>query len=154
MEYSAVILASHSILPNGFSDINKSEYRESFLNLKQDALLITNFVKLLLTPNIELVEIIKLNIQNWGLLPEGSRYSLTEAIHKIHLANSDDYSSYVMLLGKSIEITLKEIVFDVFQSKYDSEILQEKGLSIFLKQNEKVSQLAKYIDKELHHIEL
>ena len=59
-----------------------------------------------------------------------------------------------MLLGKSIEITLKEIVFDVFQSKYDSEILQEKGLSIFLKQNEKVSQLAKYIDKELHHIEL
>ena len=88
------------------------------------------------------------------MLPEGSRYSLTEAIHKIHLANSDDYSSYVMLLGKSIEITLKEIVFDVFQSKYDSEILQEKGLSIFLKQNEKVSQLAKYIDKELHHIEL
>ena len=154
MEYSAAILASHAIIPNIFADVVKSEYRESFLSLKQEALLITSFVHLSLTPNIELSELIRTNVSNWGLLPEGARYPLAEAISKIHQANSDDYSSYVMLLGKSIEVTLKRLVFDEFKSRHGIEVQQQNELSIFLKQNEKVIQLAKFIAKEPHFIEL
>lgn len=154
MEYSAAILASHCIIPNVFGDVVKSEYRESFQALKQDALLTSNFVDLSLTPNIELTELIKSNFSNWGLLPIGARYSLVEAIKNIHIADSDDYSSYVMLLGKSVEVSLKQLVFDEFQARRGVEIIQDKESSLFIKQNEQVHQLAKFIAKEPHFIEL
>lgn len=154
MEYSVAILASHCIIPKVFSDVERSEYREDFINLKQDALLLTEYIDLSLTPDFRLAELIKMNVPNWGLLPESSRYSLSEAIRNIHLAKSDDYSSNVMLLGKSLEVVLKQLVFDQFQKRSGIEIQEQKEVSQFIKENQEVSQLAKFIVKEPHFIEL
>ncbi|MDG4945736.1 hypothetical protein NMK71_04860 [Weeksellaceae bacterium KMM 9713] len=153
MEYAVAILASHCIIPNVFLDVSKEEYKESLLDLKQDALLITEYINLSLTPNIQLSKLISSNIPNWNALPNYAQLALSESIKNIHLAASDDYSSYVMLLGKGVEITLKQKVFDKFHEVSSLEFYEQKEISTFLKSNDKIFPLAKFICKEPHFIE-
>ena len=153
MEYAVAILASHCVIPNVFGDLSKEEYKESLFHLKQDALLITEYINLSLTPNIQLSKLISRYIPNWIALPDSARLALAESIKNIHSAKSDDYSSYIMLLGKAVEITLKQKVFDKFQQTTSFEFSEQKEISTFLKSNDKVFPLAKFIVKEPHFIE-
>lgn len=154
MEYAVAILASHRFLPNVFGDVSKEEYKESVFQLKQDALLLTEYINLSLTPNIQLSKLISRYIPNWIALPDSAQLALAESIKNIHSAKSDDYSSYVMLLGKGVEITLKQKVFDKFQQETSFEFSEQKEISTFLRSNDKILTLAKFICKEPHFIEL
>ena len=112
LNYVTALLAGHCMLPNIFGDVDKDDYKEAFEGIKSDAYIFSNFIECCLTPNIKLKEYVKEFIPCWGYLPEGSKMSLVEGLSKISEAKSEDYSPYVMLMGKSLEITLKKNVFD------------------------------------------
>ena len=154
LNYITALLAGYCMLPNIFADVDKEEYKEAFEGLKSDAHIFTNFIDCCLSPDIKLSEYVKEKVPNWSFLPEGSRIALTEGLSKINLAKSEDYSPYVMLLGKSIEIALKESVFDEFQVKFNYFFQEEIDVKVFIQDNEVIEKLARYLIKEPHFIEL
>ena len=154
LNYITAVLAGHCLLPNVFADVDTENYKESFEGLKSDAHIFTNFIECCLTPDIKLEEFIKTEIPSWGFLPAASKISLIEGLSKIHEAKSEDYSPYVMLMGKSLEIVLKTNVFDEFQVRFNYFFQEEVNIKIFIKSNEIIKNLAKYLVKEPHFIEL
>jgi hypothetical protein len=154
LDYSAAILAGHCMIPNVFFDVTREEYKESFEALKSDALLISNFIDICLTPDIELSYEIISNVRNFHFLPDGAKISVIESFSKILKENSEDYSPYVMLLGKSVEITIKEMVFDKFQKMYGGNFLNRNQVDISYEKNDKINNLVKFLTKPPHFIEL
>jgi hypothetical protein len=154
LDYSAAILAGHCMIPNVFLDVTREEYKESFEALKADALLISNFIDICLTPDIELSHEITNSVKNFHFLPDGAKISLVESFSKILKENSEDYSPYVMLLGKSVEITIKELVFNKFQKMYGGYFINKNQVDISFEKNDKINNLVKFLTKPPHFIEL
>ncbi|WP_242157321.1 hypothetical protein [Aestuariivivens sediminis] len=154
INYVAAILAGQCLLPNIFGDINTEDYKEAFEEIKSDAHIFSNFIDCCLTPDEGLNEFIKAKIPAWAFLPDGSKTSLIEGLSKIHEASSSDYSSYVMLMGKAIEIALKKNVFDEFQIRSKYNFKEQKDVKLFIESNEVIKNLARYLVKEPHFIEL
>ena len=70
------------------------------------------------------------------------------------MSNSEDYSPYVVSLGKSLEITLKKLVFDKFQRNEKVIISSQQEITLLIEQNKKISRFIKFLLKEPHFIEL
>lgn len=154
LNYVTAILAGHCLLPNIFGDVDAENYKEAFEGLKNDAHIFSNFIECCLTPDIGLNEFIKDKIPAWGFLPTGTKMSLIEGLSKIHQAKSDDYSSYVMLMGKSVEIALKINVFDEFQVRFNYYFKEQVDVKLFIESNDVIQKLARYLVKKPHFIEL
>lgn len=154
LDYTAAILAGICIIPRVFSDVTVSDYKPAFDGILKDANIMTSFIDSTLTLNQKTIKIVENNLSNWAFLPEGSRIALIEAINKIKDANSEDYSPYVVLLGKSVEIALKELVFDKFQLEYPVVFETSQDINIFIKENDKIERFATFLVKPPHFIEL
>jgi hypothetical protein len=154
LEYTAAILASQCLIPNIFSDVVKKEYKEAFDEVKNDALILTNYLQHASNPGISIQAIIKQEIHNWGFLPESAKYPLLEAIRQSINPEIQDYSSAVVLFGKSLEICIKQLVFDKFKSESGITFHEEKETRIFIENNNQIEKLARYIAKPPHRIEL
>tara|TARA_Y100000385_G_scaffold73428_1_gene74079 strand:+ start:200 stop:1342 length:1143 start_codon:yes stop_codon:yes gene_type:complete len=155
MEYSIAILASHCIFPLGInSEIDVSEYKQHLNALKLDSLVFKKYLDLKSKPDKTLSDIIRDKIPTWSVLPRDARYSLMEAIKQITMSNSEDYSPYVVSLGKSLEITLKKLVFDKFQRNEKVIISSQQEITLLIEQNKKISRFIKFLLKEPHFIEL
>jgi len=150
-EYSAAILASHCIIPNVFSDVSRSDYKEPFDQLKKDSNTYIEFITSNLLKDIEITMWLSNRVSSWNILPEVSKISIVEASKMIQ-KQQEDYSAYIMLLGKTIETMLKTLIFDKFLlvNNYQFNI----DTSIYLEKNNKAIKFISFISKEPHFIEL
>lgn len=154
IEYANAILAGECLLPIIFADSSRDEYKEAFYHLVLDANIITNFIRFSLEPDKNIIVYIKANLPGYGFLPESAKWSILEACKNIMYAKADDYSPYVVLLGKTIEVSLKKLIFDEYQKIYQTKIYDEKEINLFIKENNKIQKLAKFLVKEPHFIQL
>jgi hypothetical protein len=154
LEYTVAILASQCLIPNIFGDVVKKEYKEAFDEVKNDALILTNYLQHASNPGISIQALLKQEIHNWGFLPEPAKYPLLEAIRQSINPEIQDYSSAVLLFGKSLEICIKQLVFDKFKSESGITFHEEKETRIFIENNNQIEKLARYIAKPPHRIEL
>jgi hypothetical protein len=132
----------------------KGEYKNAFDEIKNDALILTNYLTLSSSPGISIEKYITKNIHNWAFLPDYAKLSLLEAIRQSQNLEIQDYSSAVVLFGKSLEICLKQLVFDKFKSESGITFREEKATKIFIENNNQIEKLARYIAKHPHFIEL
>tara|TARA_Y100000385_G_C13044142_1_gene616672 strand:- start:278 stop:1570 length:1293 start_codon:yes stop_codon:yes gene_type:complete len=153
-EYAVAILAANGLIPSVWDLSTKEDYKDNFYSLRSDASLMNNFLKIVTLPSQSIENKLRAEIPNWNSLPLSAKYAILESSKKINESNSSDYSSYVMLLGKSVEICLKELVFDKYQKIFSIKFSEEKDVKIFIESNKKIERLAKYLIKEPHFIEL
>lgn len=154
VEYASALMSSNCLLPEVFGDVEKSEYKEGFYGIQQDALIMTNFIKYSRLPSQSLTKYISSALPNWAFLHPKSQIGLSTAIENIIHPSSKDYSPYVMLLGKSLEINLKEKIFLPFQEYAKVSIEEEQLSEIIIKSDDKLKKLTQFIDKPPHFIEL
>jgi hypothetical protein len=154
LEYTAAILAGQCLIPNVFGDVIKEEYKGAFDEIKNDALILTNYLNLSNSPGISIQRYVNKNIHNWAFLPEAAKYSLLEAVRQSQNLEIQDYSSAVLLFGKSLEICLKKLIFDEFKSQSGITFREKNETSIFIENNNQIAKFATYIVKPPHHIEL
>ena len=154
VEYASALMSSNCLLPEVFGHVEKSEYKEGFYGIQQDALIMTNFIKYSRFPSQSLTKYISSTLPNWAFLHPKSQIGLSTAIENIIYPSSKDYSPYVMLLGKSLEINLKEKIFLPFQ-EYAKVSFEEEQLSeIIIRSEDKLKKLTQFLDKPPHFIEL
>jgi hypothetical protein len=155
IEYATAILAGQCLLPQIFTDVSRSEYKQELNKLIRDAQILTGFIRFSLTPDSKVTNIIKTKIPNWAFLPQAARWAITEALNRIYDAQSSDYSPYIVLLGKGLEITLKELVFETFRKQTGIVIESEIEANLIIRENHKeIENFAKFIYKKPHFLEL
>ncbi|WP_205504514.1 hypothetical protein [Rufibacter psychrotolerans] len=152
LEYATAIAAGECLLPRVF-DVEIDEYRPWMNELVLHANTVSNFVNFTLTPDLHTIDILRERLPNYTFLPEAARFALIEALNRINEANSDDYSSSVVLLGKALEVSLKEHYFDPFQIRFKSKFLEQTETRIFIEENGKFEKFARFLANEPHQIE-
>jgi hypothetical protein len=154
LEYTSALLAAHLILPEVFLDVKRKDYKKAFNDMQHVTLIMKNYVKYSMSPEKSHAEFIKENIPNWGLLAEKSKYSLDAVIIRVTEGKNIDYSPYVMSIGKTLEINLKEKVFDLYQDLVRVKFEQVEFEEILITSDKKIEKFAKYLNQTPHHIEL
>ena len=154
VEYASAFMSSNCLLPEVFSDVEKSEYKDGFYAIQQDALIMTNFIKYSQLPSQSFSRYITSNLPNWAFLHPKSQIGLSNAIENILDPSLKDYSPYIMLLGKSLEINLKEKIFMPFQEHAKVSFEESQLSEIMIGSDDKLKKFTIFLEKEPHFIEL
>ena len=154
VEYASALMSANCLLPEVFGDVEKSEYKDGFYGIQQDASIMTNYIKYSSIASQSFTSFIKSSLPNWAFLHVRSQIGLRTAIENILNATSNDYSPYVMLLGKSLEINLKEKVFLPFQEYAKVSFQEEQLTQIIVRSDDKLKRFTQFLEKPPHFIEL
>lgn len=154
LEFAMAILAADCLIPKTF-DVSQDEYRQHLQEILFDANSLVDFIRFFVNPGDLAREQIKRQLPNYAFLPEAAQWALVESLDRLEGREDGDFSGYVVLLTKALELTLMENVFEAFRLRSGIRIEAEKDVNLIIKRDfSEIERFARYVLKEPHYLEL
>ena len=155
LEFAMAILAADCLLPKVFADVRRDEYRKHLSDLLFDAHSLVDFVRYFVSPGDIARKRLKQQLPNYAFLPEAAQWALAQSLDRIECGDDGDFSGCVVLLGKALESTLMEYVFERFRVRSGIRIEEERDVNLIIRRDfSEIERFARYVLKEPHYLEL
>ncbi len=154
LEYTGALMAANCTLPMVFADVTRTAYKRSYRACLEEATLLYGYVEASAYTTESVKRTISKYLPGFTFLPKSARIAVSMGLELVENPASIDHSPAVVLFGKALEVSMKELIFDGYRDTRGPRFMEQQTTEVFLQTNKDVATLAKYIAKPPHHIEL